>query len=107
MNAKRVRLVATARFVHDGRWVYPGVNITAGEDEAADLCALGFASRAADVEKKSPKIAPETIFTRDSVAEEGEDEKDSEDTLSHTSAPVSRKPRRKSAYKRRDMRAEN
>ena len=84
MDAERVRLVAAARYLHDGRLVHPGMEITAGEAEAADLCALGFARRAEDEmkPKPKPKQKPEAV-------------------------PVVKKKPRKAGYKRRDMRAEN
>lgn len=73
-----VRLVAAARFKHDGRQLYRGVEFEATEQEAEELITLRFATRA--LSAQAPAIA---------------------------SAPGSSRSRRKNTYRRRDMRAES
>lgn len=45
---KKVRLIAQARFLHNGQRVYRGILFTATEREAEELCALRFATLAPD-----------------------------------------------------------
>ena len=53
---EKVRLVATARLIVDGRRLVTGDAFEAFEREAADLCALGFARR-----ERKPVVAPPIV----------------------------------------------
>ena len=103
MNAKRVRLVATARFLHDGRWVYPGVSITAGEAEAADLCALHFARVVATPQRKNPPKKPIVTNVEIPLAVEPSERSTEEET---TRSRIDTSPSSSRSYRRRDLQAE-
>ena len=53
---EKVRLVATARLIVDGRRLVNGDAFEALERDAADLCALGFARRA-----RPPVVVPPVV----------------------------------------------
>lgn len=46
MGNSSVKLIAAARQMYDGRWLFPRDVFFTTEEEAADLCALNFATRA-------------------------------------------------------------
>lgn len=84
MSAGRIRLVAGASQVYEGRRLRAGDIFDATLTDAADLAAVGFASPAPDVPAQ-PDMAPD---------------------LPPDDCALLKKPRKKREYKRRDMESE-